>query len=216
MHTFFDADSWLFQLLSRFSSLVVLNLLFLFTCIPVFTMGAALTALYDVVFRMDTPREGKTASAYFRAFRANFKQSTRVFLIIALILAAGCTNIVLLSGMTGPGTAVLSVICVVILVNCILISGYAFPLISQFHNTTGNILKNSLLLTAANLPRTLICAGINCFPWMLMAVNFYSFIQLSFLWFALYFAAAAYFNSRVLMKLFDSLRRQASKAEETQ
>ena len=75
MNRFFDPDSWLMQLISRFSSLAVLNLLFLCTCIPVFTIGAALTALYDVVFRMDTEREGKLVSAYFRAFTANFRQS---------------------------------------------------------------------------------------------------------------------------------------------
>ena len=62
MRTFFDSDSWFMQLISRFSSLAVLNLLFLCTCIPVFTIGAALTALYDVVFRMDTDREGKLIS----------------------------------------------------------------------------------------------------------------------------------------------------------
>ena len=86
----------------------------------------------------------------------------------------------------------------------------AFPLISQFDNTTGNTLKNSLLLAVANLPRTLILAVINCFPWVLLAVNLYAFIQLSFPWLALYFAAAAYFNSSVLMKVFDRLREQAS------
>ena len=45
MHFLLDSDSWFMQLISRFSSLAVLNLLFLCTCIPVFTIGAALTAL---------------------------------------------------------------------------------------------------------------------------------------------------------------------------
>ena len=44
----------------------------------------------------------------------------------------------------------------------------------------------------------------------LLLVNFYTFIQLSFLWLVLYFAAAAYFNSRVLKKVFDPLKEQAS------
>ena len=60
MHTIFHSDSWLMQLLTRFSSLVVLNLLFLCTSIPIFTIGAALTAMYDVVFRMDTEGDRKS------------------------------------------------------------------------------------------------------------------------------------------------------------
>jgi uncharacterized membrane protein YesL len=198
------------QLINRFSSLAVLNLLFLCTCIPVFTIGAALTALYDVVFRMDTEREGKLVSAYFRAFTANFRQSTPIWLLFLLLIAASCGNAVIFSGWGNLTGQILSVICVVILINVLLILAYCFPLLSQFDNTIPNTLKNSLLLSVGNLPRTLVVTVINCFPWVLMVVNLYAFIQMSFLWVALYFAAAAYFNSRVLMKVFDSLREQAS------
>jgi len=82
--------------------------------------------------------------------------------------------------------------------------------LSQFDNTKYNTLKNALLLSVANLPRTLIITMINCFPWALMFMHLYTFIRIGFLWFALYFAAAAYLNSRVLMKVFDPLREQAA------
>lgn len=211
MHIFFDSNSWLMQLISRFSSLAVLNLLFLCTCIPIFTIGAALTALYDVVFRMDTEREGKMVSTYFRSFIRNFKQATPIWLLFFLVIAASCANGVIFSNWGNPMGLVLSVISVVILINTLLVLGYAFPLLSQFDNTNANTLKNALLLSTANLPRTLIVAVINCFPWVLMVLNFYAFIQVSFLWLVLYFAAAAYFNSRVLMKVFDPLWEQAIK-----
>ena len=211
MRFFSNPDSWFMQLISRFSSLVVLNLLFLFTCIPIFTIGTALTALYDVVFRMDTDREGRYLPAYFRSFAANFKQSTPIWMVFLLFIAASCANAVIFSN-TGTMTGQIpSVVSVVILINLLLVLGYVFPLLSQFDNTKRNTVKNALLLSVANLPRTLVVAVINCFPWALMIMNFYAFIQLSFLWFALYFAAAAYFNSRVLMKVFQPLREAASK-----
>lgn len=209
MRFFFDADSWFMQLISRFASLVVLNLLFLCTCIPIFTIGAALTALYDVVFRMDSEREGQILTAYFRAFTSNFKQSLPIWLLFLLLIAASCTNAVIFSNLgTLPGD-ILFVVSVVILINTLLILGYVFPLLSQFDNTIVSTLKNSLLLAVANLPRTLIITVINCFPLVLLAMNLYAFIQLSFIWLVLYFAAAAYFNSRVLKKVFDPLREQA-------
>ncbi len=211
MHHFFNSDSWFMQLISRFSTLVLLNLLFLCTCIPIFTIGAALTALYEVVFPMDTEREGKTVSAYLRAFAANFKQSTPIWLFFLLLIGASCTNAVFFSHMAGIPGQILSAAAVVILVNTVLVLGYVFPLMSQFDNTRRNTLKNALLLSIGNLPRTLVIAVINSFPWMLLFVNLYAFVQLGFLWFALYFAAAAYFNSRVLMKVFQPLRESASK-----
>lgn len=210
MNTVFDPDSWLMQFLSRFSTLVILNFLFLFTSIPVFTIGASLTAMYDVVFRMDTEREGKLVSTYFRAFKANFKQSTLVWLIFLLLIIASCANAVIFSNMDGTMGYLLFLISMVILINALLVMGYSFPLMSQFDNTLSNTLKNSLLLSVANLPRTLVITVINCFPWALMFVNLYTFIKIGFIWFVLYFAAAAYFNSRVLMKVFDPLRIQAS------
>ena len=211
MNNIFDPDSWLMQFLTRFSSLVILNFLFLFTCIPTFTIGAALTALYDVVFRMDTEREGKLVATYFRSFLSNFKQSTPAWLIFTLLIGASCANAVIFSNMDGTFGYLLFLITMVILINTMLVLGYVFPLMSQFHNTLGNSLKNALLLSIANLPRTLIITVINCFPWALMVMNLYTFIKIGFLWFTLYFAAAAYFNSRVLMKVFDPLKAQSSK-----
>jgi len=108
---------------------------------------------------------------------------------------------------------ILSVLSIVILINSLLVMGYVFPLVSQFDSNTGRTLKNALLLAVANLPRTLLIAVINCFPWALMLMNFYAFIQLGFLWFVLYFAAAAYFNSRVLMKVFQPLREDCPSGE---
>ena len=210
MRFFFDADSWFMQLISRFSSLVILNLLFLCTCIPIFTIGAALTALYDVVFRMDSEREGQIVPTYFRAFAANFKQSLPIWLLFLLLIAASCGNAVIFSNFgTLPGN-ILFVLSVVILINTLLVFGYVFPLLSQFDNTIVNTLKNSLLLAVANLSRTLIITVINCFPWVLLAMNLYAFIQLSFIWLVLYYAAAAYFNSRVLKKVLDPLREPAA------
>lgn len=211
MRFLFDSDSWFMQLVSRFSSLVVLNLVFLCTCIPIFTIGTALTALYDVVFRMDTDREGRSVSAYFRSFSANFRQSTPIWLLFLLFIAASCGNSVIFSNMGGIAGHILFVASVVILVNILLILGYVFPLLSQFDNTGRNTMKNAMLLSVANLPRTLIIAAINCFPWVLMIVNLYAFILFSFLWVALYFAAAAYFNSRILMAVFKPLKESASK-----
>jgi len=210
MNTIFDPDSWFMQFLSRFSSLVILNFLFLFTSIPVFTIGASLTAMYDVVFRMDTEREGKLVSTYFRSFKTNFKQSTLIWLFFLLLISASCANAVIFSNMDGTMGYLLFLISMVILINAMLVLGYVFPLASQFDNTLSNTLKNSLLLSVANLPRTLLIAVINCFPWALMFMNLYTFIRIGFIWFVLYFAAAAYFNSRLLMKVFDPLRIQAS------
>lgn len=210
MNQIFDYDSPVLQVLNRFASLVVLNLLCLCTSIPIFTIGASVTALYDVVFRMDGDWEHKNAAAFFRAFRKNFRQSTLLWLLFLLLMIASIVNAMIFSNMGGTIGFLLFLLSLAVLCNSLLILGYVFPLLSQFENTVGNTLKNAALLSIANLPRTLLMAVLNCFPWVLIFMHLYAFFRLGFLWLTLYFAAAAYVNSRLLKKVLDPLRSQPS------
>lgn len=210
MNRIFDYDSPMLQVLNRFASLVVLNLLCLCTSIPIFTAGAAVTALYDVVFRMDEDWEHKNAAAFFRAFRKNFRQSTLLWLFFLLLILASIVNAMIFSNLGGTIGFLLFLLSLAVLCNSLLILAYVFPLLSQFENTLGNTLKNAVLLSIANLPRTLLMAVLNCFPWVLIFMHLYAFFRLGFLWLTLYFAAAAWVNSRLLKKVFDPLRQPAS------
>ena len=205
MRFLFDLNSPFMQFVSRFCDLVVLNLVYLLTCLPIFTIGAAPAALYATVFPMDTDREGKLLPTYFRAFGENFKQGTVVFLLLALFGAATYYNMVALASPDAAlGYGILIVAVAIALVLCF-VWAWVFPLISRFRNTIPAMLKNALLLAVGNLPRTLFVTVLNVFPWALLIVNLYAFLRLGFLWFSLYFSAAAYYNSRILKKPFDSL-----------
>ena len=205
MRFLFDPDSRFSQFLIRLCDLILLNVVYLLTCLPLFTIGAATAALYDTVFRMDTEREGKLMATYFHAFRENFRQGTAVWLLLVVYGIAIWMNMNIFSDMGsqfGYGLFVLSMVIVVI---GLFVAAYVFPLMSRFQYKTGALLQNALLLSVLYLPRTLLVCIINAFPWGLLLVNLYAFCKLGFLWFALYFAAAAYFNSRVLKKVLEDL-----------
>lgn len=202
MQFLFSPDSKIMQILSRFADIVILNVVFLLTCLPVFTIGAANAAMYDVVFRMDTEREEKLLRTYFRSFKDNFRQGTVIWLFLLLFGAASCVNMVQFSEIGGTLGYILFLFAMLVLLVAVLVFSYAFPLLSQFRNSIQDTLKNALLLSIAHLPRSILIAVINCFPWALLVLNLYAFVKLGFLWVSLYFAAAAYFNSRVLNKVF--------------
>ena len=84
MQNLFSPDSVFMRAMSRIGDLMLLNLLFLLTCVPIVTVGAAVTAMYSVTFRFDTDSEASVIRSYFRAFRADWKQSTAIWLIILL------------------------------------------------------------------------------------------------------------------------------------
>ena len=88
------------------------------------------------------------------------------------------------------------------LVVVLMMVSYAFPLISQFRNDSKSVIKNALIFSVAYLPRTALIVVINVFPWALLLTNLYMFLQVGFIWVVVYFAAAAYINTRLLKKVF--------------
>ena len=201
MGGFFSLDSKFMQVMSRVADLIILNVIYLVTCLPVITIGAAGTAMYTVCFRLGTDREGSLVKGYFRAFRDEFRQATLIWLFLLLFGAASCVNIILFLG-TGGWMHYLFFPFVLFLVVVLMMVSYAFPLISQFRNDTKSVLKNALIFSVAYLPRTVLIVVINVLPWALLLTNLYLFLQVGFLWITIYFAAAAYINTRLLKKVF--------------
>ncbi len=197
----FSLDSKFMQTLNRLSDLMILNFLHLLTCLPVITIGAANTALNAVCIRMDTEREGGLFRTYFRAFRDSFRQSTLLWLLLALCIAGCCANILLFSAQSGP-MRYAYIFFTALLVMAVMTSGYVFPLLSQFQNSVLGTLHNAILLSIAYLPRSLLITAVNLFPWILLFVNLYAFLKMGILWIVVYFSAAAYLNTRILQKVF--------------
>ncbi len=201
MQSLFAPDSKFMQAMSRLWDLVMLNILFLLTSLPIFTMGAASAALYTVCFRMDTDREEGLYRTYFSAFRQNFRQGTLLFLLFFIVIAAMLFNIALF--FMQPGILhFFTYLFLLLLVVAALMYSCAFPLLSLFDNDNKTTLKNALALSVGYLPRFFLAAVLNCFPLVLFLMNLYTFLHMAFLWVFLYFSAAAYLNSRILNKVF--------------
>ena len=82
----FNPDSPFFQFMNSLTAFIGLNVIFLITCLPIFTIGPALTALYTVTLKEARKEGGYIFSTYFKAFKENFHQSAAAFLI-QLVLA---------------------------------------------------------------------------------------------------------------------------------
>ena len=201
MGGFFSLDSKFMRTMSMIADLIILNVIYLVTCLPVVTIGAASTAMYTVCFRLGTAREGSLVKGYFRAFRDEFRQATLVWLFLLLFGAASCVNIFIFLSMDG-WMHYLFFPFVLFLLVVLMMTGYAFPLLSQFRNDTKSVIKNALIFSVAYLPRTVLIVVINVFPWALLLTNLYLFLQVGFMWVIIYFAAAAYINARLLKKIF--------------
>lgn len=201
MNGLFAPNSRLMRYLNRLADLMILNLLFLLTSIPIFTIGASLTALYSVCFRLGTDREGSTFRDYFAAFKENFRQATSLFLLLLLWLM-GTGGAAVISCFMAGWMHCLFVPFAVLFIVVVLVASYVFPLLSRFENRTATTLKNAALLSLGYLPRSIIIGAINLFPFVLLAVDLLTFLKAGFAWLIIWFSAAAYCNCLLLKRVF--------------
>ena len=171
MRGLFNLDNPFLQFLSRVCDLIILNLLFILTCIPIITIGASLSALYTIALKMVRNEESYIAKGYFKAFASNFKQSTVLWLIsIVLFLFFRYDYIIASSQNTGMFRIIQVMLLMVILVFAAAFL-YVFPVASHFVCTLKQVIKNSFLMSIGHLPYTLILFAIYGLIWFVMTYS---------------------------------------------
>lgn len=201
----FSPDSKFMEIFGRITDLVLLNLLFMITCLPIFTIGAATTALYTMCFQLMREEYSGIIKTYFKAFRDNFKQATLLWMLLVLIIGPGLYYFYVLFSLDSL-LRYLGFLFVILGLLSAMTASYVFPWISQFENNTAQALRNALILSVSRLPRSVAILVTNLMPAIIWFVNPELFIQISFLWIALYFAAAAYMNTGLLWHVFKPYR----------
>ena len=70
----FQSDNLLSRVLTKVFDLCLLNILFLITSLPIFTIGVSLSALYTVTLAMSKNEESPVFKMYFRMWKQNLKK----------------------------------------------------------------------------------------------------------------------------------------------
>lgn len=123
-----------------------------------FTIGAASTALYDTSRRVIHRDEGYVWRGYWHAFKVNFKQATKAWLVqlIILIVLLGDIYITWSGLKTGNQWGTFSIVFIIMALIAAAWAIYTSAYISRFEQVTKITLKNTMLILIANLPWTLL------------------------------------------------------------
>ena len=203
MNSIFNIESKFVQTLSMVGNLVILNLLWILTSIPIITIGASTTAMYAVVFKYADKSDDEVIKPYFKAFISNFKQSTLVWLPMCLMSALLVIDAYYLLSHTGdPATPYLWVPFFVVWLVLAVGMSHMFPQIARYEVTTRTALHNTLLMSLLHMFQTIGIIGLNMFPWILMLVLPEIFAFIGIFWVLFGASIIAYFNARVLLKMY--------------
>lgn len=208
----FNLNSPFMQKLALLFDLMVLNLLTILCSLPIVTMGAAISALYDTVWRL-RHHQGTLLRNYFGAFRSNFKQATLLYLPLLLAgLAFGYNaTVVILNYQEANNFMLLPLgICFAIYV---MVASWVYPLHTRFENTTVRVFVNSFLCALRYLPRSLLMSVMNLLPWAALILVPMQFSRFFVLWAFVWFAFAAYLNMWLLEKPIQRLTELSEAAQ---
>ena len=205
MRALFDMDNAFFRGMSKVADLCILNVVFLICCIPVFTIGAATTALSYVTLKMKDGEEGYILKSFFKSFRQNFKQSTVIWLLMVLIGLVLGLDFYILRGMSGTGTKMMLVVVLMGVFLWLMVFSYVFPLQARFYNTIKATLRNAVLLSIANFPRTICMVALQTGTVLLTFYNGKTLGYGLLAWFLIGFAAIALANSTLLSPVLKKL-----------
>ena len=142
--------------------IMFLSILWFLSCIPLLTIGAAVTALYYTVQKAKK-NEGYLYREYWKAFRQNLKPSLIMWLVIGGLTQIFLLNIgIVRAKMSGNINIqifffVLYGLCLFFILG---IQMYAFPALSRFDMPAGWILKLSIYLCFRHIGRTILVLGV--------------------------------------------------------
>lgn len=211
-----DPNSPLIQALGKLSDIIICNIMFVLFSLPMFTVGASLTALCSCMQRLIEDREDDlVAKDFWRAFKSNFKQATVIWLLLLLV-------ILLLIGFFYTVNAMIDVLGRAYLLPYFLIVilflfgvQYVFPIQARYRLRIRDTLKNAWLLSIAALPWTLCGIGVTA------GMVFLTFVMMSadmclFIWAIFGFALLVYltgiFHCKAFLKLDPVLPLQTFQA----
>jgi len=205
MNQWFGNDGILQTVFAKIWDLLVLNLCFLLSCLPVFTVGAAWTALFSVNLKAVRGEEGNVFADYRKAFKENFGQATKLWGILLLLGLLFAADFWILRMLEGMAAWVLKVLLGALLLVYLTVLPWVFAYNARFADSGRTVLKNALILCGANLP---VSAAMLCIGFLAAFVTFYSlefFLRAIYIWAVLGFAVVNYAQSYLLRRVFDRI-----------
>lgn len=164
-----------FQILGQnCDSMLLVNILFLVSCIPIVTIPPALYSLHRITRRTVTDKAAHTMSQYWEVFRKEWKQAYIAFFIsiLPMIMIGYGAWFYLSQASQNLLFFIPFVLCAVVFLALLLGSGYLYGLLSDERGLSKETVSLALRLGLAKPLRS-----------SLAAVSWYGMLGLTFLWF---------------------------------
>lgn len=209
----FNLDSPLMQFLGKVADLMIINILTLLCCLPIITVGPALTAAHYVCLKMVRDEECYIVRSYFKSFKENFKQGVLIWLIIlaAILILAGDYYIITKSGL--EFSKVLTTAIIVVAIVLLMVTIFVFPTLAKFDNTIKATFKNAFFMAILQLPKTALMVVLYVAPVVIMAFFYQAVPVVMMLGISVPIFLSAMLYNKFFQKIEDNILEAQAEAE---
>lgn len=158
MRRFLNIDNPIMRGLSRVTDCLILSILWFVFSLPIVTLGAASTALYNTVFHYIRRGEGYLWQNFWTGFKESFKRATGAWLIALLALVLLFFDSLVFRSMQIQGRPLGFLYWVILGIMAILCgwTQYLFAYCARFEGGTLESVRLSFLLMAAHPLQSLV------------------------------------------------------------
>jgi len=152
-------DTKIYRWMEFFSKLVLLNLLWLLACIPVFTIYPSTGAMFAVVRQWVKGDDVGVLGGFYTLFKGYFRQSLWIGVLWTMLGAALAADIFFLFNTAFPTGLRIPLLVLTIMASFVYLgtSVYLFPVMVSYTVGWRTVLRNSLLFAVAELGTTIAC-----------------------------------------------------------
>jgi uncharacterized membrane protein YesL len=200
----FAADSALMRVLGRFGDLMLLNLLFVVTSLPLVTLGASLTALQSVSMAIVRGRaDDDVVRRYLRSFRAHLRPGSKLLAALAGLALVLVAWYLVVNALVSPvAQLVLLAIWIVLTIQLVMTGLFAFGYLASFDDPIRTVLRNSLLLSWKHPLASITLLALLGLP-VVITVFYPKMTGYGLVWLIVGFAAVAATAATLLARIFD-------------
>lgn len=205
-------DNVVIKFFNKATDLLVLNLLFILCCLPVVTVGAALSAMYAVNLRSIRYGDGYIVKTFFKAFKQSFFQATGAWFLFCAFAAILFADYRFWIYMGDSGVAkYMQILSLVIAFLLGVVFLWLFPVIAKMKDRFFRQVKNaSALAYGYFLPYTAVCMGL-----VIMAgYTMYKSAAMMIVFLLIGFAVLTYMQSFFFYKVFSKFIIEAPVGED--
>ena len=159
----FNPDNALMVTMAQISDCIFLSLFWLMCSIPVVTLGASTAALYDSTVRAFRKGDKHSWIRYIQVFKAHIRVAILPSVVFCAVFVLGGWLLIQVWNAAVAGAISWMIFSAAAFFGVFLLGmlSVLFPLMSRFENSFDNLIRNTMLLGLANLPRTLALGMLN-------------------------------------------------------